>query len=109
MVEQKRRIEEGDQLLTSIADGPKYILRLFVSGILMNSIRAIRNLNQICELYLKDDFKLEIIDIYQQPELATDEQIIVVPILIIKHPFPERRIIGDLSDIEKVLEVLILR
>ena len=91
---------------TKIAGGPKYILRLFVSGILINSTRAIRNINHICELYLKGDFKLEIIDIYQQPEMAIDEQIIVVPVMIIKHPFPERRIIGDLSDIGKVLEVL---
>src|SRR5580692_4285016 len=80
----------------------KYVLRLFVSGILQNSTRAIKNLNQICEKYLKGNFKLEIIDIYQQPELAISEQIIVIPVMIIKYPLPERRIIGDLSNIEKV-------
>lgn len=85
---------------------PKYILKLFVSGILQNSVRAVRNLNQICEEHLKDNYKLEIIDIYQQPDLAIGEQIIVIPVMIIKHPLPERRIIGDLSDVEKVLEIL---
>ena len=85
---------------------PKYILRLFISGILQNSVRAIKNLNQICEEHLKDDYELEIIDIYQQPELAIREQIIVIPVMIIKYPLPERRLIGDLSDVEKVLEIL---
>ena len=85
---------------------PKYILRLFVSGILQNSVRAIKNINQICEQHLKDNYELEIIDIYQQPELAVTEQIIVIPVMIIKSPLPERRLIGDLSDVEKVLEIL---
>ena len=85
---------------------PKYVLRLFVSGILHNSVRAIRNMNQICELHLKGDYKLDIIDIYQQPELAISEQIIVIPVMIIKYPLPERRIIGDMSNTEKVLEIL---
>jgi circadian clock protein KaiB len=49
---------------------------------------------------------LEIIDIYQQPDLAIGEQIIVIPVLIIKHPLPEKRIIGDLSNLEKILEIL---
>ena len=88
------------------AGGKKYILRLFVSGILQNSLRAIKNINQICEEHLKDNFELEIIDIYQQPELAISEQIIVIPVMIIKYPLPERRLIGDLSDVEKVLEIL---
>src|ERR1700681_3301407 len=103
MVEQKRKDGEMKRGSTKIEGGPKYILRLFVSGILINSTRAIKNIKHICELYLKGDFKLEIIDIYQQPELAIDEQIIVVPVMIIKNPLPERRIIGDLSNIEKVL------
>jgi len=86
--------------------GPKYILKLFVSGIMQNSVRAIKNINQICEEHLKDNYELEIIDIYQQPELAIREQIIVIPALIIKSPLPERRFIGDLSDIDKILKVL---
>lgn len=85
---------------------PEYFLRLFVSGVLQNSVRAVRNVNRICEKYLKGNYKLEIIDIYQQPDLAIKEQIIVIPVMIIKHPLPERRIIGDLSNVDKVLEVL---
>jgi len=84
----------------------KYILRLFVSGILQNSVRAIKNINQICEQHLKGTYELEIIDIYQQPDLAINEQIIVIPVMIIKYPLPERRLIGDLSNSAKVLEVL---
>ena len=84
----------------------KYILQLFVSGILHNSVRAIKNIKQICEEHLKDNYELEIIDIYQHPDLAIIEQIIVIPVMIIKYPLPERRLIGDLSDVEKVLEAL---
>jgi circadian clock protein KaiB len=85
---------------------PKYILKLFVSGISQNSVRAVKNINRICEEYLKGNYQLEIIDIYQQPDLAIGEQIIVIPVLIIKHPLPEKRIIGDLSNLEKILEIL---
>ena len=85
---------------------PGYVLRLFVSGVLQNSVHAIKNLNEICEKYLKDNYELEIIDIYQQPERAVTEQIIVIPVLIIKYPLPERRLIGDLSNVEKVLKIL---
>ena len=84
----------------------KYILKLFVSGILQNSVRAIKNIKQICEEHFKNNYELEIIDIYQQPELAVIEQIIVIPVMIIKYPLPERRLIGDLSDVQKVLETL---
>ena len=87
-------------------DKPRYILRLFVSGILQNSVNAIKNINRICEQHLKGNFKLEIIDIYQQPDMAISEQIIAIPVMIIKYPLPERRIIGDLSETDKVLEIL---
>jgi circadian clock protein KaiB len=85
---------------------PDYVLRLFVSGLLQNSVRAIKNINQICEKHLKGNYSLEVIDINQQPELAIYEQIIVIPVMLIKFPLPERRIIGDLSDSSKVLEIL---
>ena len=84
----------------------KYVLKLFVSGNLPNSARAIININEICEKYLKDRVQLEIIDIYQQPSLALHEQIIAVPILVKKFPLPEVRLIGDLSNIESVLRGL---
>lgn len=84
----------------------KYILRLFVTGILPNSARAIVNSKAICEQYLKGRYELEVIDIYQQPGLALTEDIIAVPVLIKKFPLPEERVIGDLSDVEKVLNEL---
>ena len=84
----------------------KYVLKLFVTGILPNSARAVVNIKAICEKYLKDRYELEIIDIYQQPSLALSENIIAVPVLIKKFPLPEERLIGDLSDIEKVLNGL---
>jgi circadian clock protein KaiB len=86
--------------------GEKYVLRLFVTGILPNSARAIININAICEKYLKGRFELEIIDIYQQPSLALAEDIIAIPVLIKKFPRPEERLTGDLSNTEKVLRVL---
>jgi circadian clock protein KaiB len=88
------------------ANGEKYILRLFVTGILPNSVRAIKNINIICEQYLKGKYELVIIDIYQQPSLALTEDIIAVPVLIKKFPLPEERMIGDLSNTEKVLKRL---
>jgi circadian clock protein KaiB len=84
----------------------KYILRLFVTGILPNSVRAIKNINSICEQYLKGRYELEIIDIYQQPSLALTEDLIAVPVLIKKFPLPEERMIGDLSNIKTVLKRL---
>ncbi len=83
-----------------------HVLRLFVAGILPNSTRAIVNIKTICEKYLKGRYDLEVIDIYQQPDMALSEEIIAVPVLIKKSPLPETRLIGDMSDTEKVLEGL---
>lgn len=88
------------------AGGEKYILKLFVTGILPNSARAVVNIKAICEKYLKGRYELEIIDIYQQPTLALTEDIIAIPVLIKKFPLPEVRLIGDLSDTEKVIKGL---
>lgn len=93
----------------SLNDGEKiYVLRLFVTGILPNSARAVVNIKAICEKYLKNRYELEIIDIYQQPDLASTEEIVAVPVLIKKFPLPEERMVGDLSDIEEVLKGLSL-
>jgi len=88
------------------AGGEKYILKLFVTGILPNSARALVNIKAVCEKYLKGRYELDIIDIYQQPSLAVSEDIIAVPVLIKKLPLPEERLIGDMSDVEKVLKGL---
>lgn len=83
-----------------------YFLRLFITGASPNSTRAISNLKDICESSLGGRYTLEIVDVYQQPGAAEAEQIIALPLLIKKFPLPERRLIGDLSDTDKVLKGL---
>jgi circadian clock protein KaiB len=82
---------------------PQYVLRLYVTGLTPRSTRAIANVKAICEEHLKGRYDLQVIDIYQQPVLAKGEQIIAAPTLVKKLPGPLRRIIGDLSDRERVL------
>lgn len=83
-----------------------YILRLFITGATPNSIRALTNIKQICEEHLQGRYHLEIIDVYQQQAIAEKEQLIALPLLVKKKPLPEKRMIGDLSDTEKVLKGL---
>jgi circadian clock protein KaiB len=85
--------------------GP-YVLRLFITGASPNSIRAVENVKAICEEYLAGNYELEIIDIHQQPKLAEGEDVIAVPLMIKKAPYPERRMIGDMSDTQRVLKGL---
>jgi circadian clock protein KaiB len=87
----------------------KYLLRLYVTGVTPRSTRAIANIRRICEEHLQGQYELEVIDIYQQITLARDEQIIAAPTLIKKLPLPLRRIVGDLSDKDRVLVGLDLR
>lgn len=86
-----------------------YLLRLYVTGSTPQSIRAIENIKKICEEYLKGRYELEVVDLYQKPSLAKGEQIIAAPTLIKKLPQPLRRIIGDMSNTERVLVGLDLR
>lgn len=81
----------------------KYVLRLFITGTTSKSVLALTNLKKICEEYLEGQYDLEVIDLYKDPGMAKDEQIIAAPTLIKKLPLPFRRIIGDMSDMEKVL------
>lgn len=83
--------------------GSTYVLRLYVTGSTPKSRRAIENLHQICEEHLKGRYDLEIVDIYQDSDAARDAQIVAAPTLIKQLPEPLRRVIGDLSDREKVL------
>lgn len=81
----------------------EYVLRLFITGASPNSVRALTNIRQICEEHLKGRYKLEIIDVYQQEDIAEREQLVALPLLIKKQPLPEKRLIGDMSDAQKVL------
>ncbi|HEV3057014.1 MAG TPA: circadian clock KaiB family protein [Vicinamibacterales bacterium] len=80
-----------------------YFLRLYVTGMTPRSARAVHNVRAICDEYLDGQYDLEVIDIYQQPALTKGEQIVAAPTLIKKLPLPMRRIIGDMSNRERVL------
>jgi circadian clock protein KaiB len=87
----------------------KFILTLFVAGMTPRSLRAIENARQLCEKYLKDRCELEVIDVYQQPGLAKDAQVIAAPTLVKHLPPPLQRFIGDLSDPEPILVRLAIK
>ncbi|MEO6720491.1 MAG: circadian clock KaiB family protein [Ferruginibacter sp.] len=87
-------------------DSNYYTLRLFVTGATPNSVKAISNIKHICELHIKERYSLEIIDVYQDASIAEQEQLIALPLLIKKRPLPERRLIGDMSDNDRVLRGL---
>lgn len=81
-------------------------LKLFVTGASPNSAKAIANLKNICEQYFDSKYDLEIIDVYQQPLRAKEEQIVALPMLLKFFPLPVKKMIGDLSDTKKVLKGL---
>ena len=81
----------------------KYLLRLYVTGMTPRSTEAIARLKNICEEHLAGRYDLEVIDIYQQPALARGEQILAAPTLIKRLPLPLRRLVGDLSNKQRVL------
>lgn len=80
-----------------------YVLRLYVSGVTPRSVAAIENIKDICETNLQGRYDLQVIDIYQQPELARSAQIIAAPTLIKQLPLPLRQLVGDLSEKDRVL------
>lgn len=81
----------------------KYVLKLYVTGQTPNSVRAIENLKKVLEKDLKGIYELNIIDVQKNPQLAEDEKILATPTLSRVLPLPVRRIIGDLSEKDKVL------
>ncbi len=84
----------------------RYRLRLFVAGTTPRSLRTIARLRQLVEHHLRGNADVEIVDIYQQPDLAERDQVVAAPMLVKLHPLPVRRIIGDLSDENRVLRGL---
>lgn len=81
----------------------KYILRLYVIGSSTRSLRAVYNLKKICEENFPNDYELEVIDVCENPEMAREEQIVAVPMLVKKLPAPLRKFVGDLSNTQKIL------
>jgi circadian clock protein KaiB len=86
-----------------------YVLQLFVTGATARSVNAIKRIKDVCENELHGRYTLQIIDIYQQPELLRDSQVVATPTLVKHLPSPVRRLIGDLADREKVLAGLELK
>jgi circadian clock protein KaiB len=109
MMERPAVTEKADPTGTSDASNSRYVLRLYVTGQTPRSVLAIENMRKICAEHLSERYTLEVIDIYQHPEACQQQQIIAAPTLIKVLPHPLRRIIGDLSNTEKVLVGLDLR
>jgi circadian clock protein KaiB len=80
-----------------------YSLRLYITGQTPRSAASIRNLREVCDEFLEGRFELQVIDLYQRPELAREAQVVAAPTLIKKLPLPLRRLVGDLSNKNEVL------
>ena len=101
--------EAFEKLVSGTDSEEHYVLRLYVTGMTPRSTAAFVSIKAICEERLQGRYELEVIDISQHPQLAIDEQIIAVPTLVKKLPAPLRRLVGDLSNQDRVLLGLDLR
>lgn len=101
----EKAIAEG--AAASMAD--RYVLKLYVTGSTPRSSKAVRNIRELCEQYLPGRYDLEVIDIYQQPELASSADLVAAPTLVKRLPAPLRKVVGDLSNADKVLLGLDIR
>ena len=99
----------GDLLPEPADQTESWNMRLYVAGQTPKSLRALANLKQICEEHLAGKYHIEIIDLLENPQLASTDQILAIPTLIRKLPEPMRKIIGDLSNVKRVLVGLDLR
>lgn len=85
---------------------PPWNLRLYVAGQGPRSLAAIANLRKLCETHVADPYRIEVIDLFETPQLSRDDQIVAVPTLVRKSPVPSRKIVGDLSDLARTLAEL---
>jgi circadian clock protein KaiB len=92
-----------------LGDTERYVLTLFISGMTPRSIAALAMVRDVCDARLGDRHDLEVVDVYQRPDLASRHQVVAVPTLLKSAPGPERRLVGDLSDRARVLRGLGLR
>jgi circadian clock protein KaiB len=83
--------------------GKDYVLRLYIAGTSSKSVRAVANIKEICNKNLANRFDLEVIDIYQQPALAEEVQVIAAPTLVKQLPLPSRKFVGDMSNTDRIL------
>jgi circadian clock protein KaiB len=86
-----------------VTDTDKFVLRLYVTGMTSRSTRAIRIVRAICEEHLAGKYDLEIVDVYQQPRRIQEDQVFAIPTLVKSSPLPLRRIIGDMSDRNRLM------
>ncbi len=105
----KRDATAKFEAAVAAADSTHYVLRLYVTGLTPRSVAAIEATKEICEEHLKGRYELEVVDLTRHPALAEGEQVIAAPTLIKKLPLPLRRLVGDLSDTDRVLFGLDLR
>ena len=98
-----RRSSNGQTPAANAGDSARWNLRLYVAGQTPRSLTAFKNLKDICEEYLKGEYHIEVIDLMENPTLARGDQILAIPTLVRKLPQPIRKIIGDLSNTERVL------
>jgi len=84
-------------------DESAYVLKLYITGSTSKSLRAIQNIKSICEEQVPGAYELEIVDLYQQPERALDNQILASPTLVRQFPLPMRKFVGDMSDKERLI------
>ena len=104
-----REAFDDDQLPDSAPDPSQYHLRLYVAGQTAKSLAAMANLKRVCEQHLSGCYEIEVIDLLVNPKLAAGDQILAIPTLVRRLPTPLKRIIGDLSNTEKVLVGLDIR
>jgi circadian clock protein KaiB len=93
-------------LTNKVPDQEKLILQLFVAGMTSKSMQAIENIKRICDIHLPDRYELEIVDVYKHPEVALAQQIVFCPSLIKRFPLPQKVLVGNLSNTEKVIKGL---
>ena len=99
----RRRASNGRVTETDGNESARWNLRLYVAGQTPRSLSAFKNLKEICEEYLKGKYHIEVVDLMENPTLARGDQILAVPTLVRKLPQPIRKIIGDLSNTDRVL------
>ena len=88
---------------TTDKKGPQMILRLYIAGQTPKSLTALNNLKKLCTQYITQTYKIEVIDLMEQPDLAQQDQVVAIPTLVRNLPIPIRKIIGDLSNTDRVL------
>ena len=101
-------LQEFEALVADLSK-PKYAFRLYVAGNTSRSSQAITNVRRICERYLPGQYELDVVDVYQQPEVTKSADVIALPTLIKELPFPPKRFVGDMSNTERIVVGLKLR